>query len=159
MLASVPTDGGALREEVLFKAATAGLNLFDDNWAVGLWVFATKLDGNIPYKELAPIGPLVSQRNQLIGALGAVQANPKGDTGLYDTVLAAYKTVQTNWDPGKINSVIVMTDGQNDNPGGGLSLDQLVTELQKVADPKRPVQVVAIGIGTDVSRPELTRIT
>ena len=73
-------------------------------------------------------------------------------------MLAAYKTVQTNWDPGKINSVILMTDGQNDNPGG-LTLDQLVTELQKVADPKRPVQVVAIGIGTDVSRPELTRIS
>jgi Ca-activated chloride channel homolog len=159
MLTPVPTAGGATREQVLVKAAAGGLNLFDDNWSVGLWIFSTKLDGNTPYKELAPIGPLVSQRNQLIAALGGIQANPKGDTALYDTVLAAYKNVQTNWDPGKINSVILMTDGQNDNPGGGLSLDQLVTELQKTADPKRPVQVVAIGIGTDVSRPELTRIT
>ena len=153
----VASAGNATREQVLVKAAAGGLSLFDDTWAVGLWIFSTKLDGNTPYKELVPIGPLVSQRNQLAAALGGIQAT-HGDTGLYDTVLAAYKTVQTNWDPGKINSVILMTDGQNDNPGG-LTLDQLVTELQKVADPKRPVQVVAIGIGTDVSRPELTRIT
>src|SRR5438552_1862054 len=137
----VPTAGNASREQVLLKAAGGGLNLFDDAWAVGLWIFSTKLDGNTPYKELVPIGPLVSQRNQLAAALGGIQAT-HGDTGLYDTVLAAYKTVQTNWDPGKINSVILMTDGQNDNPGG-LTLDQLVTELQKVADPKRPGQVVA----------------
>jgi len=153
----VASAGNATREQVLVKAAAGGLSLFDDTWAVGLWIFSTKLDGNTPYKELVPIGPLVSQRNQLAAALGGIQAT-HGDTGLYDTVLAAYKTVQTNWDPGKINSVILMTDGQNDNPGG-LTLDQLVTELQKVADPKRPVQVVAIGIGTDVSRPELTRIS
>ena len=157
MLTPVPTAGNATREQVLVKAATGGLSLFDDSWAVGLWVFSTKLEGNTPYKELVPIGPLVSQRSQLVGALGGIQAT-HGDTGLYDTTLAAYKTVQTNWDPGKINSIILMTDGQNDNPGG-LTLDQLITELQKIADPKRPVQVVALGIGTDVSRPELTRIT
>jgi Ca-activated chloride channel family protein len=157
MLTPVPTAGNATREQVLVKAAAGGLSLFDDSWSVGLWIFSTKLDGNTPYKELVPIGPLAGQRNQLGAALAGIQAS-HGDTGLYDTTLAAYKAVQATWDPGKINSVILMTDGQNDNPGG-LTLDQLVTELQKIADPKRPVQVVALGIGTDVSRPELTRIT
>ncbi|OLB74938.1 MAG: VWA domain-containing protein [Actinobacteria bacterium 13_2_20CM_2_71_6] len=157
MLTPVPTAGGANREQVLVKAATGGLSLFDDTWAVGLWIFSTKLDGNVPWKELVPIGPLVGQRSQVLGALSTIQPT-HGDTGLYDTVLAGYKRVQENWDPGKVNSVIVMTDGQNDNPGG-LTLDQLVSELQKVVDPKRPVEVIALGIGTEVSKPELTRIT
>jgi hypothetical protein len=157
MKTPVPTAGNATREQVLIKAATGGLSLFDDSWSLGLWVFSTKLDGNVPWRELVPIGPLAGQRSQVLGALTGIQAT-SGDTGLYDTTLAAYKTVQTNWDPGKVNSVILMTDGQNDNPGG-LTLDGLVAELQKIVDPKRPVQVIALGIGTEVSRPELTRIT
>ena len=157
MKTPVPTAGNATREQVLVKAATGGLSLFDDSWSLGLWVFSTKLDGNVPWRELVPIGPLSGQRSQALSALSGIQPT-NGDTGLYDTTLAAYKTVQQNWDPGKVNSVILMTDGQNDNPGG-LTLDGLVAELQKIVDPKRPVQVIALGIGTEVSRPELTRIT
>ena len=157
MKTPVPTAGNATREQVLVKAATGGLSLFDDSWSLGLWIFSTKLDGNVAWKELVPIGPLAGQRSQALAQLSAVQPT-NGDTGLYDTTLAAYKTVQTNWDPGKVNSVILMTDGQNDNPGG-LTLDGLVGELQKIVDPKRPVQIIALGIGTEVSRPELTRIT
>jgi hypothetical protein len=158
MLEPVPSMPGLNREQVTTKAAAGGLALFDDAWSVGLWVFSTNMDGTKPWKELVPIGPLVSQRTQLNAALGSIQANPKGNTGLYDTVLAAYKAEQAGWDPGKVNSVVLMTDGQNDNPGG-LTLDQLTTELKKIADPKRPVEVIAIGIGTDVSKPELTTMT
>ncbi|OLB65576.1 MAG: VWA domain-containing protein, partial [Actinobacteria bacterium 13_2_20CM_2_72_6] len=153
MKTPVPTAGNATREQVLVKAATGGLSLFDDSWSLGLWVFSTKLDGNVPWRELVPIGPLSGQRSQALSALSGIQPT-NGDTGLYDTTLAAYKAVQQNWDPGKVNSVILMTDGQNDNPGG-LTLDGLVAELQKIVDPKRPVQVIALGIGTEVSRPEL----
>ena len=32
-------------------------------------------------------------------------------------------------------------------------------ELQKAMDPKRPIQVIALGIGTDVSKAELQKIT
>jgi hypothetical protein len=158
MLELVPTAPGLNREQVTVRAAQGGLNLFDDQWAIGLWIFSTELDGKVPYRELVPVGPLVSQRAQLVGALGGIKPKPTGNTGLYDTVLAAYKTVQQGWDPGRVNSVIIMTDGQNDNPGG-LSLDQLVAELQKIVNPRQPVELIAIGIGTEVSKPELTRIT
>src|SRR5262249_15803075 len=158
MLEPVPTAPGLNREQVTVRAAAGGLRLVDDNWSVGLWGFPTQLDGKVPLKELVPLGSLTNQRAQLVGALGTVQPKRDGDTGLYDTLLAAYKTVQQGWDPGRVNSVVIMTDGQNDNPGG-LTLDQLSGELQKVVNPRQPVQVIAIGIGTEVSRPELTRIT
>jgi len=51
-----------------------------------------------------------------------------------------------------------MTDGKNDDPQG-MSLDQLVDELKKTIDPNRPIQVIALGIGSDVSETELRRIT
>jgi hypothetical protein len=156
MKTPVPTAGGKTREQVTVEAAGSGLGLFGDDWSVGLWTFSTKMNGSIPYRQLVGIGPLAGQRPQLASALaGVVPTN--GDTGLYDTVLAAYQAVQANWDASKINSVVLMTDGQNDNPGG-LTLDQLTTQLKKIADPQKRVQVIAIGIG-EASQAELEKIT
>lgn len=158
MLTPVPTAGGATREQVTLQAAVGGLKLFDDSWACGLWIFSTYMDGAKPYKELVPIGPVASQREQLIAALGTVAANPHGDTGLYDTVLAAYQAVQADWDGGKVNSVVLMTDGINDYPAG-ITLDQLLAQLKKIIDPKRRVQVIILGIGTDIAKPQMQMIT
>ncbi|MBO0869829.1 MAG: VWA domain-containing protein [Micromonosporaceae bacterium] len=157
MLTPVPTAGGLTREQVTVRAAQQGLQLFGDDWVVGLWVFATQLDGNKPYREVSPLRPLGDSRDQMNRALGGVQPIANGNTGLYDTVLAAYKTVQNGYDPTRVNSVIVMTDGQNDNPGG-LTLAQLRSQLQQIVDPKRPVEVVLLGIGPEVNKPELDQI-
>ncbi|HEX2772209.1 MAG TPA: VWA domain-containing protein, partial [Micromonosporaceae bacterium] len=87
-----------------------------------------------------------------------IQPKAGGRTGLYDTVLAAYKAVQEDWEPGRVNSVVLLTDGQNDN-ASGLSQQQLLANLKRIADPKRPIQVVIVGISSDVSQPELQSIT
>jgi Ca-activated chloride channel homolog len=158
MQTPVPTAGGATREQVTVEAARRGLGLFDDTWAVGLWTFSTLLDGANDYRQLVPIGPLATQRTELLGALAAIRPKPGGETGLYDTILAAYQTVQNGWDPGRVNSVVILTDGQNQDPKG-ISLDQLTASLQKLVDPKKPIMIIAIGIGTEVSQPELQKIT
>lgn len=157
MLTPVPTAGNLTREQVAVRAAAQGLSLFDDNWSVGLWVFSTDMDGTKPYRQINPIIPLSTQRPRAQAGLDQVVPKKNGNTGLYDTVLAAYKTVQQDWDPGRSNSLVVMTDGQNDNPGG-LTLDQLTGELQKVVNPKRPIQLIMVGIGTEVSQTELKKV-
>jgi hypothetical protein len=158
MLQPVPSAGGATREDVTVEAARRGLTLFDDNWAVGLWSFSTQLDGATDYRQLVPVAPLAEQRQQLTSALGGIKPKADGGTGLYDTTLAAYKAVQAGWDPSRVNSVVIMTDGKNDDEAG-LSLNQLVDELRRTIDPGRPIEVIAIGIGNDVSEAELRRIT
>jgi Ca-activated chloride channel homolog len=158
MLTPVPTAGGATREQVTVRAAAGGLALFDDSWSVGLWTFSTNENGTTPYRQLVPIGPLGGQRQRLTAALGTVTANKHGDTALYQTLLAAYQTVRAGWDGTKVNSVVIMTDGMNDNPGG-MDLNQLIGQLQRIADPRRPVQVIVLGIGTGVAAPVMQRIT
>jgi hypothetical protein len=158
MATKVPTAGNATREQVTVAAAKAGLGLFSDDWTVGLWTFATFLDGNNDYRKLVPIEPLSTGRSDMLGALAQIQPVPNGNTGLYDTVLAAYKAVQHDWDPSRVNSVVIMTDGQNDDPAG-ISLDQLLTQLKSIENPAKPVEVIAIGIGNDVSQAELNKIT
>ncbi|MEV6927514.1 VWA domain-containing protein [Dactylosporangium sp. NPDC051485] len=159
MLEPVPTAGNATRMQVTLEAARKGMSLFDDSWALGVWVFSTLMDGNKDYKQLVPIGPLVSQRTQCLQALGSITPKRNGDTALYDTILAAYKTVQDGYESGRINSIIVMTDGENDDPAGGLSLEQLIGELQKTADPAKPIQVILIGIGNKVNEGAMKQIT
>jgi Ca-activated chloride channel family protein len=158
MLQPVPSAGGATREQVTVDAALRGLTLFDDTWAAGLWIFSSQLDGATDYRQLAPVAPLAEQRQQLLGALGDIRPNKDGNTALYDTTLAAYRAVQSGWDPSRVNSVVIMTDGKNDDETG-LSLDQLVDELRKAMDPARPIEIIAIGIGNDINEAELKRIT
>jgi len=113
--------------------------------------------GNQPYLPIVPIKPLVAAREELQRSIGRIVPKRGGETGLYDTTLAAYKNVQSSWQPGKVNSVILFTDGKNKNPDG-ISLDNLVAELKKLNDPKRPVRLVMIGIGNDVDSKELETI-
>jgi Ca-activated chloride channel family protein len=158
MATPVPSAGGATRDQVAVEAARRGLGLLDDTWAVGLWTFSTQLNGANDWKQLVPIGPLSSQRPDLQNELSKVQAKANGGTGLYNTVLAAYKTVQAGWDPSRVNSIVLLTDGKNEE-APGLTLDQLVAELKKIQDPHRPIQVIALGIGNQVSEAELRTIT
>jgi hypothetical protein len=158
MATPVATAGGSSRQQVAVEAASTGIGLCSDAWAVGLWVFSTQMDGDLDYRQLVPLDELMRDREQLLAALGGVKPNPKGNAGLYDTVLAAYKTVQSGWDPDRGNTVLVITDGRNDD-AKGLTLDQLVAQLKKTAVADKPVRVIFIGVGPDVSEQELARVT
>ncbi|MDG4795927.1 substrate-binding domain-containing protein [Micromonospora sp. WMMD1082] len=152
----VPTANGATRQQVTAEAARRGLNLFDDSWSIGLWVFSTNLVGSRDYREVLPVAPLSRQRSELERSLDTVVSS-SGDTGLYDTLLAAYKDVQQNWEPGKVNSIVLFTDGKNED-ANGISQKQLLAELDRIKDPDQPIQVIIIGIGTEVSKSELDTI-
>jgi Ca-activated chloride channel family protein len=66
--------------------------------------------------------------------------------------------VLDSWQAGVSNSVVIYTDGKNDNPGG-LTIDQLIAKMTQLRDPKRPVRMIIIGIGNEVDRDELESIT
>ncbi len=157
MNTKVPTANNQTRAAVTRRAAAAGLSMFSDKWAVGVWLFSTEMNGPKPWKQIVPISPLATARDQLQGSIGQIVPKPDGDTGLYDTVLDAYKNVKQNWQPGRVNSVILFTDGKNENDAG-IKIDYLVKELKRLNDPKEPVRLVIIGIGDTVDENELQTI-
>ncbi|WP_173166717.1 substrate-binding domain-containing protein [Phytohabitans suffuscus] len=158
MLERVPEADNASRMAVTLAAAQAGLSLFDDSWALGLWTFSTDLGGGKDWRELVPIGPLSSNRSQALAALKSITPKPDGDTGLYDTMLAAYKEVQEGWAADRVNSIVMFTDGRNDDDNG-VDEQTLLAQLKDLADPRRPVQVIILGIGDGVDEGQLKRIT
>lgn len=154
----VPTANNATRAKVTQAAAATGLSLFSDDWAVGVWKFSTNENGKKPWKQLIKITPLSTGRTEVAATIPQLNPNPDGNTGLYDTVLDAYNTAKANWKPGKVNSVILFTDGQNDN-NDGLKQDVLLQKLKAAQDPQKFVRLVLIGIGNEVDKGELQTIS
>jgi hypothetical protein len=154
-----PVPGtNANRMQLTLQAAELGIGLMKPSTKLGVWLFSTNLDGDRDYQELMPVLPISDQAgNGNLGKLRAVQALQNGATGLYDSVLAAYQSARQNFEPGRINVVIVMTDGRNDDDNS-ISRDALLSELAKLQDPTRPIPIVGIGIGPDIDVGELQAI-
>ncbi|MEU0491686.1 substrate-binding and VWA domain-containing protein [Nocardiopsis sp. NPDC006139] len=159
MLAEVPGTG-MTRMQVTGAAATQGLEMFTPSSELGLWQFSTNVNNNLHYQELAPIRELQAtaddgseHRAVLSQALGSLQPLPQGDTALYDTYLAAYQEMSRTYRPDRNNVILMLTDGDNDNPGG-LDLDGLLTQIEAIASPSRPIPIITIAFGPDVQNLE-----
>ena len=86
-----------------------------------------------------------------------MQAIPDGGTGLYDTVLDGVRAVRAAWDPDRVNVLLILSDGMNDD-ANGISLDALLATLATEQDPAKPVPVVAIAFGPDSDVAAMTEI-
>ncbi|MFC7612790.1 substrate-binding and VWA domain-containing protein [Actinokineospora soli] len=154
-----PVPGaGTDRMGVTLRAAELGMKLFKPTTRYSMWLFSTRLDGDKDYRELLPMAPVAEHLSgDAVQELRAVKAIKGGATGLYDSVLAAYKSARQNWEPGRVNLVIVLTDGKNED-ADGISRQALLAELAKLQDPRRPLQIVGIGIGPDIDTAELRAV-
>jgi hypothetical protein len=114
--------GGPTLEQVLSQTAVRSLARFPANTQIGVWAFASRLHGSLPYKQIMPIGPiqspfgLVTRRMQIQRFAAAGTTVPTG-AALYGTILAAYKTLAASYQPGYVNAVIVLTAGVENAPG------------------------------------------
>jgi len=149
MDAVVPRTGKT-RLAVTLDAAARGLTHFEPTTTLGLWTFANRLDGDRDYRQVVPVTPVP----QLLSGPGletlrSIRAVKGGYTGLYDSVLGLYEEARRNWEPGKLNVVVVLTDGDNDDPAG-IGREELLRRLAADADPARPVPIIGLAIGPDV---------
>lgn len=154
-----PAGNGLRRIDIFQQAAVGAMSKFSGEVELGVWIFSTARNGNFDYEDLAPIAPLAdsghTQRIQQI--IGSLPGRLGGATGLYDTTLDAVKRVREGYDPDKVNSVLVITDGKNEDQNG-ISLEQLLSELKKMDDPSKPVAVIMIGFGPDTDLQAMQKI-
>ena len=123
--------------------------LLPNNSELSLWAFGSNLDPPRDYRTLLPRRELDSaQRQKLAQAARALDAQNTG-TGLYDTLLAAYKAAKEGYRAGVPDHVVLFTDGKNQDDAGSISAQQLSADLSAVADPKRPVHVTVISFGPE----------
>ncbi len=158
------TDNGRKRISLAVAAAKGALDLFPDNAELGLWAFSIGLGGGnqdylslLPVKSLASTSGGVSHRQALGDALRELPRMTAGGTGLYDTTLAAIRSLRADYDPAAVNTVILLTDGKNEDRGS-LSLKELVSKIEQERDPGQPLELIAIGMGPDADAKSLERI-
>jgi Mg-chelatase subunit ChlD len=159
-----PVPGtGQSRMDITRASLLQALATFTQEDEIGLWKFSTRLDGDRDYRVLAPTERLGdrkgngTQRDRLSAAFSSLTPVPNGATGLYDTTLAAYKAATSSYVKGKFNALVLLTDGVNQDPGS-ISRSALVTQLQKLTDPRRPVPLIAIAVGPDADKAEVEEI-
>nr|WP_141575000.1 VWA domain-containing protein [Actinomadura sp. WMMA1423] len=154
---------GVTRLQSTVRTAQGGLALLPDDSELGQWVFSTELEGDRDWRELVSVGPLnerlgsATRRQLVLSAFARIRVKKHGDTGLYDTVMAAFDYMKRTYKPEYVNSVLLWTDGRNEDPRGP-SLEETLDHIRREYDPERPVQVNMLGYGSGVDVEELRRI-
>ena len=156
--------GDGTRATLARDAARSALALIPGTSSIGLWFFAYQLQGEQDWIELTPIRGLeeevegTTQRDVLDAALDTIPERlSRGGTGLFDTTLGAVRAAREEYDPGAVSSVVIVTDGTNEDDTG-IALDELLRTLQDEADPSRPVKVIGVALGPDADIAALEQI-
>ena len=157
------SDDGTTKLELAQQAAMASLDEFKDDDLVGLWIFSTELgpQSDQDYLELLPVARFGDQREQMRSRINDLF--PTNGTPLYDVTSAAYETMKTTYEADKINAVVLLTDGVNDD--GTLSddadqLEQLIASLRSGSEggSAQPVRIFTISYGEGADKATLKRI-
>ena len=155
-----PADNaGHTKLDLAKQAAIDALGQFKDEDAVGLRIFSTELSRTPPtdYVDLVPIAPIGAQREQLATKIRAL--SPMQGTPLYTVTGDSYTAVREGYDAARINAVVLLTDGRNEDPKNS-DVDRLLTTLRSGSEGQssRPVRVFPIAYGEDADLAVLRRI-
>ena len=158
-------DTGATKLDLAKEATITALDEFNDDDEVGLWVFSTDLDTEDDpegeYLELVPTGRIGDVRENLKTQVR--DQFPTNGTPLYRATQTAYEKQVAEYDPMRINAVVLLSDGVNDDGEPDDDRDQLTELLSVLSD--RPegeqgqaVRVFPISYGENADLPTLRRI-
>ncbi|MBY4383564.1 VWA domain-containing protein [Rhodococcus fascians] len=153
------TEGGATRLQNTVRALSEQFRRVPDATELGLWSFSEDLNNSLPFRVDVPTGPMTvpvgtTPRRSALDAT-AEALTPATGSFTYASVLVAYLDAVAGYVPGRVNSVVLITDGPDDSP---LSADELLTELTSASDPARPVAVNVVRIGDGSPAPVFTDI-
>jgi Ca-activated chloride channel family protein len=136
------------------QAIANSLGLFDQDDEVSFTVFSTGLGPNEDQQtlQLVPPGRVGDNAEDIRAHVN--QLEPEHATPLYDVVGSVYKDAVANFDPSRINAVVVLTDGQNDDGNSADDDRQLSTLLDTLrsgneGQASQPVRVFSIAYGKD----------
>ena len=152
-IALVVDTSGSMSEEGKLDQAKRGLQVFFSQLSpqdrVGLVSFNDKVS------RVAPVAPFAGSRGRLEAAVRDLF--PDGQTAVYDAAQAGLQEIQALKDPTRINSVVVLTDGEDNE--SSTSSDALVSALTRQASSEGlSVRVYTIAYGSQANKSVLAQI-
>jgi Ca-activated chloride channel homolog len=159
---SMGDPAGAGRDTKLDLAKSAAIEALDQFKAedeVGLRIFSTDLQPEEPtdYIDLVPAAPIGEQRERIASAIRSLV--PTAGTPLYTVAQDSYELMQDDFAADRINAVVLLTDGRNEDPRNP-DLDGLLSVLRSSNEGQatRPVRIFPIAYGEDADLGVLRRI-
>ncbi len=159
-----PNDpSGPTKLDLAKKATIEALGEFKSDDAVGLRIFTTNLgpgsDEN--FLDLVPVQAMGSNRERLASTVA--DQYPQNATPLYDVTLRSFQDATANYDPTKINAIVLLTDGRNeddDDIEDTSQLAQLLSALRQgtQGESAKPIRIFPIAYGKQADMTTLTQI-
>ena len=161
-----PDAGGVpTRLDLAKEAAINALELFAPDDEIGLRIFTTDIqqtgDAEDTFLDLVPYGRLADNREEMRRRIDGLI--PLNGTPLYSVTGDSYATAVENFEPTRINAIVLLTDGVNDDgqpDDDQRQLDELLADLRAGGEGQasRPVRVFTIAYSTDAAAGVLRRI-
>jgi Ca-activated chloride channel family protein len=152
-------DTGETRLDLAKRAAVEALDDFKDDDEVGLRVFSTNISGQEPtdYADIVPIAPAGENRESLARRIRDLV--PTEGTPLYTAVGDSYQQLLEDYAPERINALLVLSDGRNEDPRN-TDLGDLLDDLRATSEGQssRPVRIFPIAFSGDADLQTLSDI-
>jgi hypothetical protein len=149
-----PSGLGTLSvQQLVSQTALQGLGLFPDSTQMGLWEMGKSASASSPYQVLVPIGPLsadfgmILRRQQILDIDGTTTTSPDGTLALHQVILDAYQMMTKTYALNYSNAVVVLTSGV-DSAQGDISLSSLLSQLQRLYNPSKKIDIVILMFGS-----------
>ncbi|MGN8552988.1 UNVERIFIED_CONTAM: substrate-binding and VWA domain-containing protein [Microbacterium sp. SLM126] len=156
-----PIGDGRSKLDGAIEGAQATLGHFRSTDEVGVWAFTTGVESEAGENlvVLRDVTPLASDRESVESSLDDLRFATREGTPLYDAIAAAYDEMSARAEPGRINAIVVLSDGQDTD--STLSLDSLIAKIGTAAregGDEAPVRIFPIAYGEGADTGALQRI-
>lgn len=153
-------DTGATKLDLAKQATIDALDDFNDDDQVGLWVFTTDLPDDTQVLSLIEPQRVGDVRENLRNRVRDLV--PLNGTPLYAATRSAYEHMVEGYDPARINAVVLLSDGVNDDGEPDDDRDELNELLQSLTSTAegqhQQVRVFPISYGDGADVATLRRI-
>ncbi|MEU4311840.1 hypothetical protein [Nocardia sp. NPDC024068] len=139
-------EGDLTRLNNTIGALASTLNVMPPEFGLGIWAFGKDVDGTNPYDVIADTAPLDdAQRSKLMGSLGSIEATAADTDECYRALLAAYSSAVDGYATERTNSILLVTDGPDDD--SGTSDAELLAGIENAGDAGKPIRIDVIVVG------------
>ncbi len=151
--------GGETKLDVAKRASIDALDQFKDEDQVGLRIFSTNIAPKEPrdFLDLVPLGEISGNRELIASKIAALV--PTEGTPLYSTSTASFEFMKSQFDPTRINAVVLLTDGRNEDDYNDLNATIASLRSGSEGQSSKPVRLFTIAYGQDADKGTLKRLS
>lgn len=158
---SEPLPGtNARKVDLIADAAVASWPLWPPGSVTGLMTFRTDRAGQPTFNNVIPLQPnntpeYLADLPAYMGQFQSVQT--QGGSPLYEGIWRGYEAAQQSYRPDYTNTIVVLTDGGDEESGDTMSVDALIDNI-KESDPDKKVNIGMVVLGAEEDFGDITRI-